>query len=462
MEQRAGRIVRQGNKNEEVHIFRYVTENTFDAYLYQILENKQRFISQIMTSKSPVRSAEDIDETALSYAEVKALATGNPHIKEKMDLDIQVSKLKLLKANHLSQQYTLVDAVLQRFPKEIRLLEERISGFEKDASCLEQYSKVSESGTSDDTQNKFTGVVAYRDAGCDFLIAIGGGSPLDSAKAIAAMTVQPGAISDYMGKEIEGEFPPMVLIPTTAGTGSEATKFSIITDTARDVKMLLKGDALLPDLAVVDPAFTLTSPQLVTVATGMDALTHAIEAYTSRRANPFTDALALDAITRIFRSLPVAFKDGGNYKAREDLAIAAYHAGLCINNASVTLVHGMSRPIGALFHVPHGVSNAMILRPCLGFAMEGCPERFAAMARDIGAAEGSGSANDGAVAFLTALDNLCNQVEIPSLAQHGIDRGRFLALIDKMATDAMMSGSPGNTIREVTKDDLVGIYQSLW
>ena len=306
------------------------------------------------------------------------------------------------------------------------------------------------------------GVAAYRDAQCDFLIAIGGGSPLDSAKAIAAMTVLPGAISDYMGKEIEGEFPPMVLIPTTAGTGSEATKFSIITDTARDVKMLLKGDALLPDLVVIDPAFTLTSPLSVTVATGMDALTHAIEAYTSRRANPFTDALALDAITRIFRSLPVAFKDGGNYKAREDLAIAAYHAGLCINNASVTLVHGMSRPIGALFHVPHGVSNAMILRPCLGFAMEGCPERFAAMARAIGAAEGAGSIRDGAEAFLHALDSLCNQVEIPSLAQYGIDRARFLALIDKMATDAMMSGSPGNTIREVTKEDLVGIYQSLW
>ncbi len=306
------------------------------------------------------------------------------------------------------------------------------------------------------------GVAAYRDARCDFLIAIGGGSPLDSSKAIAAMIVLPGAISDYMGKEIEGKFPPMVLIPTTAGTGSEATKFTIITDTARDVKMLLKGDALLPDLAVVDPAFTLTSPPSITVATGMDALTHAIEAYTSRRANPFTDALALDAVTRIFRSLPVAFKDGGNRKAREDMAIAAHHAGLCISNASVTLVHGMSRPIGALFHVAHGISNAMILRPCLAFAMEGCPERFATMARVIGAAEGVRSIRDGAEAFLNALNNLCNIVEIPSLAQYGIDRERFLALIDKMATDALASGSPGNTIREVTKEDLVGIYQSLW
>ena len=132
LEQRAGRTVRQGNKNPDVYIIRYVTENTFDAYLYQILENKQRFISQIMTSKSPVRSAEDIDETALSYAEVKALATGNPYIKEKMDLDIQVSRLKLLKANHLSQRYALEDRVLKTYPEEINYFKGRIAAYEKD------------------------------------------------------------------------------------------------------------------------------------------------------------------------------------------------------------------------------------------------------------------------------------------------------------------------------------------
>lgn len=142
LEQRSGRIVRQGNQNDEVHIFRYVTENTFDAYLYQILENKQRFISQIMTSKSPVRSAEDIDETALSYAEVKALATGNPHIKEKMDLDIQVSKLKLLKANHLSQRYALEDRLLKHLPRQIKSTEERIVGYEKDIALYERHSAL--------------------------------------------------------------------------------------------------------------------------------------------------------------------------------------------------------------------------------------------------------------------------------------------------------------------------------
>jgi N12 class adenine-specific DNA methylase/adenine-specific DNA methylase len=138
LEQRSGRIIRQGNQNGEVHIFRYVTENTFDAYLYQTLENKQRFISQIMTSKSPVRSAEDIDETALSYAEVKALATGNPYIKEKMDLDIQVSKLKLLKANHLSQRYTLEDRLLKILPLQIKSTEEKIAGLEKGVALFKE------------------------------------------------------------------------------------------------------------------------------------------------------------------------------------------------------------------------------------------------------------------------------------------------------------------------------------
>ncbi|SFH36989.1 Adenine-specific DNA methylase, N12 class [Desulfotomaculum arcticum] len=157
LEQRSGRIVRQGNQNDEVHIFRYVTENTFDAYLYQILENKQHFISQIMTSKSPVRSAEDIDETALSYAEVKALATGNPHIKEKMDLDIQVSKLKLLKANHLSQRYALEDRLFKHFPRQIKSTEERIAGYEKDIAMYERHSALPPA-VGDAEESKFAGM----------------------------------------------------------------------------------------------------------------------------------------------------------------------------------------------------------------------------------------------------------------------------------------------------------------
>ena len=132
LEQRAGRIVRQGNTNSEVTIYRYVTEQTFDAYLYQLVENKQKFISQIMTSKSPVRTAEDIDEATLSYAEIKALASGNPLIKEKMDLDVQVGKLKLAKANYLNEKYDLEDKIVQYYPKKIAMIREQIDGYEQD------------------------------------------------------------------------------------------------------------------------------------------------------------------------------------------------------------------------------------------------------------------------------------------------------------------------------------------
>lgn len=306
-----------------------------------------------------------------------------------------------------------------------------------------------------------TGIKAYKETGCNFLIGIGGGSPLDSVKAIAAMSALGGNIVDYMGKEIVGEFPPMVLIPTTAGTGSETTKFTIITDTKKDVKMLLKGDALLPDVAVVDAAFTMTAPKSVTAATGMDALTHAIESYTSKKGNVYTDMYAITAIKRIFQYLPLAYENGEDAKARAEMSMAAFEAGVCINNASVTLVHGMSRPIGALFHVPHGISNAMLILECLKFALDGCYKRFADIARAIGAA----TEEDDEVAakkFLNELEVLCKKVEIPTLVAYGIEKDKFFQVMDKMAEDAMASGSPANTIKKVTKEDLIRIYKKLW
>lgn len=306
------------------------------------------------------------------------------------------------------------------------------------------------------------GVEVFLRERCDFLIGLGGGSPLDSVKAIAAMSCLDGEISDYMGRQIAGDFAPMVLIPTTAGTGSEATKFTIVTDTQRDVKMLLAGEDLLPDLAVVDYTLTLSAPKSVTAATGMDALTHAVEAYTSKKANPLTDLYALNAIRLIFENLPTAYRDGGNAQAREKMALAAYEAGVCINNSSVTLVHGMSRPIGALFHVAHGISNAMLIGKCLKFAVEGCYDRFATIARTIGAADAAMGDKEAAEAFIDALEELCDKLEIPTLEQYGIERQAFFRVIDKMAGDALGSGSPANTRRQVSREDMADIYRSLW
>lgn len=306
-----------------------------------------------------------------------------------------------------------------------------------------------------------TGVRVFKEEQCDFLIALGGGSPIDSMKAIGAMTANPGGIRDYMEKNIPLPTPPMAAIPTTAGTGSEATQFTIITDTDSDVKMLLKGPVLLPDMAIIDPAFTLTAPKQITGATGLDALTHAIEAFTSKKAQTLSDTFALSAVKKIFRYLPVAFHEGSNVKAREQMAIAALEAGIAFNNASVTIVHGMSRPIGAIFHVPHGLSNAMLLKECLKFAAAGAFDRFAVLGREIGAANSTDSDEAAAEKFLAALEQLCRNLEIPSVTEYGIDKEEFLSVIDKMTADALISGSPQNTMREPTKEDIIAIYRSL-
>ena len=306
------------------------------------------------------------------------------------------------------------------------------------------------------------GVEAYKANGCDFLIAIGGGSPMDSMKAIGALITNPGKIADYMGKEITNPLPPMVAIPTTSGTGSEATQFTIITDTKTSIKMLLKGTVLIPDVAIVDASFTVSSPKSVTNATGLDALTHAVEGYTSKKASPLTDVFAIDAVKRIFEYLPRAYADGEDMEAREEMILAALEAGVVINNSSVTLVHGMSRPIGANFHVPHGLSNAMLLKVCLTFALDGTYERFADLGRAIGVATEEESDETAAKAFLAAIIKLCETLEVPTLAQYGVDKEAFFEVMDKMADDAIASGSPDNTRKTTIKEDVLKMYKELW
>ncbi|MDO5292058.1 MAG: iron-containing alcohol dehydrogenase [bacterium] len=306
------------------------------------------------------------------------------------------------------------------------------------------------------------GLQKYKEEGCDFLIGLGGGSPLDSMKAIAALVTNKGSISDYMGKSITTKVPTMIAIPTTAGTGSEATWFTIITDTKKDIKMLLKGPVLLPDVAIVDYKFSLTAPKSVTSATGLDALTHAIEGYTSKKAQPMTDTFAISAIKRIFRYLPIAYQEGSNEEAREQMALAALEAGIVINNSSVTIVHGMSRPIGALFHVPHGLSNAMLLKECFTYALDGTYERFGRLGREIDVADIEDSDEEAAKKFLQAVIDLCKVCEVPTLEEYGIDKQEFFSSIIKMSEDAIASGSPGNTIKPVHKEDVVEIYRKLW
>lgn len=306
------------------------------------------------------------------------------------------------------------------------------------------------------------GLKLYKEQNCDFLIALGGGSPIDSMKAIGSLVVNGGNISDYMGKVIDVEMPKMVAIPTTAGTGSEATQFTIITDTKKNIKMLLKGKVLMPSMAVIDPQFTMTAPPKITAATGLDALCHAVEAYTSRKAQHLSDSFALSAVKRIFKYLPIAFHEGKNETARIQMSLAALEAGIAFNNASVTLIHGMSRPIGALFHVPHGLSNAMLLKECLTFALDGAYDRFAELGRTVGVASEKDSDKEASEKFLSAVIELVEELETQTLEQFGVNKQQFFDVIDKMAFDAMDSGSPQNTIKEITQEQVKQLYKNLW
>lgn len=306
------------------------------------------------------------------------------------------------------------------------------------------------------------GVVIYNKENCDFLIGIGGGSPLDATKAIGAVAANGGSICDYMGKKITHSLPPICTIPTTAGTGSEATKVSIITNSDTGVKMLLSDGKLMANLAVVDPMFTVTVPPAVTAATGVDALTHAIEAYTSLKAFSMSDLYALSAIKKIFANIYEVYTNGSNVEARREMAIAALEAGIAFSNASVTIVHGMSRPIGALFHVPHGLSNAMLLPVCLDYLKPGAVARLNQLAKAIGVFRQGMTADEGAEAFSVATKALLRTLDIQTPAEFGIDQDEFFKQIPKMAADALLSGSPLNTRRTPNKDDIMALYQQLW
>lgn len=306
------------------------------------------------------------------------------------------------------------------------------------------------------------GLEKYRAEQCDFLIGLGGGSPMDSMKAIGSLVENGGSIDDYMGKVIDVKMPPLVAIPTTAGTGSEATQFTIINNTQKQVKMLLKGACLMSTLAIIDPQFTMTAPAGVTAHTGLDALCHCTEAFTSRKAQPLSDTFALSAVKRIFTYLPKAYKNGKDEEARVQMSIAALEAGISFNNSSVTLIHGMSRPIGAIFHIAHGLSNAMLLKECFKFALPGAYDRFAILGRTIGVASAEDDDKTASEKFLAAVCGIVDELNTPTLEQYGVNRDEFFAQIPKMASDALDSGSPQNTMRDITKEDIEQMYRNLW
>ena len=304
------------------------------------------------------------------------------------------------------------------------------------------------------------GLKVYRENRCDFLLAFGGGSAIDTAKAIAVMATNTGSITDYQGLgKIPQKGAPLIAVPTTAGTGSEVTPFTIITDTKRDVKMLVGSPFLTPDVAIVDPLLTLSMPRSLTAATGIDALTHAIEAYVSVKAQPMSDIFCLSAIELIAGNLKQAWTEGSAIEAREKTMLGALQAGIAFGNSSVALVHGMARPIGAYFHVPHGASNAALLGVVMEFSLSGNPARYAriaqAMGEDISGRDDMAAARRG----VAAVQRLIKDIKVSSLRELGVDREKLEELAPRMAEDALASGSPANNPRPVTKEEIIELYK---
>ncbi|MGD2126682.1 MAG: iron-containing alcohol dehydrogenase [Desulfobacteraceae bacterium] len=313
-------------------------------------------------------------------------------------------------------------------------------------------------------KNVLEGLRMFQESKADIVIALGGGSPMDAAKAISILVNNQGPLSQYAGlHKIPNAGVPVIVIPTTAGTGSEVTKVTVITDTERDVKMMMLDINLLPTVALVDYELTMTMPPSLTANVGVDTLVHAVEAYVSKKANALTDPLALSSMRLIAGNLYTAFSEPDNRKAREAMMLAACQGGMAFANSSVCLVHGMSRPIGALYHLAHGLSNAVLFPAVTGFSLSGAPERYATVARTMGYASEKDSDEAARKTLVKGLQELNDKLEIPRLGEAvQVDLNIFDEKVEKMANDALASGSPNNNPVVPDVQQIVELYHKAW
>jgi alcohol dehydrogenase class IV len=297
----------------------------------------------------------------------------------------------------------------------------------------------------------------------DCLVGYGGGSPMDTAKAVSILGRGGGRMRDYkVPVQNDALGLPVIAVPTTAGTGAEVTRFAVITDTETDEKMVITGEACVPAAALVDYELTFTVSARTTADTGLDSLTHAIEAYVSRKSNPYCDNAALAAMARLSKHIRTAYAEPEHAEAREQMMLGANQAGTAFSNASVALVHGMSRPIGAFFHVAHGLSNAMLLSAVTRFSAPSALPRYADCARAMGLCD-AGPGDQAAVAhLLEELDSLNRDLEVPSPRAYGIDEARYMEVAPTMAEQALASGSPNNNPRIPDAGEIVALYRQVY
>ncbi|WP_338432205.1 iron-containing alcohol dehydrogenase [Clostridium tyrobutyricum] len=314
-----------------------------------------------------------------------------------------------------------------------------------------------ESDPSANTVRK--GVEVAGENGIDMIIALGGGSALDASKAISMVVSNGGDIVDYEDKIPNKEGIPIIAVPTTAGTGSEVSKFSIITDTDRKIKMLIASDLLIPKVAILDPKLTLMMPPSVTAATGMDAFTHAIEAYISKASQRISDLYAIKAIELISSNLAKAVLKGDDLEARENMMVGQMYAGLAFSNSSTALVHSMSRPLGAYYGVPHGLANALLLPEVMKFNRAACADRFKVIAAAMGENIHGKSTREISYMTIDTIKNVFLETGLPTkLREVGVDENNF----EKMAKDAIKSRTTLLNPRKPTVEQLIEIYKTIY
>ncbi|MGF9821145.1 iron-containing alcohol dehydrogenase [Brevibacillus agri] len=304
-------------------------------------------------------------------------------------------------------------------------------------------------------------VQMIREGGYDGLIAVGGGSAIDIAKAASVMATNEGSIEQYFGTNlVKKPGLPLIAIPTTAGTGSEVTNISILSDTKEQVKKGIVSPYLLPDVAIVSPVMTLTCPPSVTAASGVDALVHAVEAYISKFASPVTDALAIGAMKLIAVHLPKAYACPDNIESREAMITASLMAGLAFGNAGVGAVHALAYPLGGRFHMAHGVSNSLLLPYVMRANKIACLEKLGEIAQALGENVAGLNLDEAAEKAIEAMTRLCRYVEIPqSLREFNIPE----SAIAEMAEEAMkQTRLLKNNPRALRKKDIEGIYRAAY
>jgi len=295
---------------------------------------------------------------------------------------------------------------------------------------------------------------------CDIFVAVGGGSPIDAAKAMTAVHAHGGTVQDYESDpdcwfKVPGPVTPLIALPTTAGTGSEVTFWAVITDTERSYKMGVGDPQIAPKLALVDPSLTVGLPPAVTAATGMDALTHAVEGYTAVCASPLSDALALAAVRLIAGSLRQAFANGGNINARSDMLLASLLAGVAFSNSDVAGVHAMAEVIGGVYDTPHGVANAIYLPIVMDYNVIAAPERFAEIAREMGERIDGLPTMTAARKSVDAVRSLSADLGIPTAREVGV-RDEDLQMLAERAQRNL--GTPDNP-RVMSVDAFRQLYE---